>query len=119
MKLTKEEARKRRKLRFRKKVSGTPERPRLVVFRSNLHIYAQIIDDHKGVTLVSSSTLSLSKDGSSVKANKEAAAKVGQDIAAKAKEKDIEAIVFDRNGYLYHGRIKALAEGAREGGLKF
>jgi large subunit ribosomal protein L18 len=119
MKLTKEEQRKRRKLRFRKKMAGTPERPRLVVFRSNLHIYAQIVDDLKGVTLVSSSTLSLSKDGKALSANKDAAAKVGQDIAVKAREKNIEAIVFDRNGYLYHGRIKALADGAREGGLKF
>ena len=119
MKLTKEEARSRRKQRIRKKISGTPERPRLVVFRSNSHMYAQVVDDTTGNTLVSSSTLALIKAGEKVKMDKESAAKVGKDVAAKAKEKNILKVVFDRNGYLYHGRIKALADGAREGGLQF
>ena len=119
MKLTKEEARSRRKQRIRKKISGTPERPRLVVFRSNSHMYAQLVDDTTGNTLVSSSTLALTKAGETVKMDKESAAKVGKDVAAKAKEKNILKVVFDRNGYLYHGRVKALADGAREGGLQF
>jgi large subunit ribosomal protein L18 len=119
MKLSKEQARRRRKIRIRKKLSGTPERPRLVVFRSNLHIYAAVVDDIKGATLASASTLSLSKDGEAMKLNKETAAKVGTEIAKLAKEKQIGRVVFDRNGYLYHGRIKALADAAREGGLEF
>ncbi|WP_243545579.1 50S ribosomal protein L18 [Pseudodesulfovibrio tunisiensis] len=119
MKVSKNEARLRRKPRIRKKVSGTESRPRLVVFRSNLHLYAQIVDDVNGVTLASSSTLVLNKAGQSLKANCESATVVGKDIAAKALEKKIEAVVFDRNGYIYHGKIKALADGAREGGLKF
>ncbi len=119
MKLTKEEARSRRKKRIRKKISGTPERPRLVVFRSNCHMYAQVVDDTTGNTLVSSSTLALAKGGEALKMDKESAAKVGKDVAAKAKEKNILKVVFDRNGYLYHGRVKALADGAREGGLQF
>lgn len=119
MKLTKEQARKRRTVRIRKKISGVAERPRLVVYRSNRHIYAQVIDDVAGQTLVSASTLALSKDGEALKLDKASAARVGLAVAQRAKERGIEAVVFDRNGYLYHGRIKALADGAREGGLKF
>lgn len=119
MKMTKEQARHRRKLRIRKKVNGTENKPRLVVFRSNVHIYAQLVDDETGCTLVSSSTLTMTRGGNAVRANLEGAASVGKDIAEKAKAKDILTVVFDRNGYLYHGRIKALADGAREGGLKF
>ncbi len=119
MKMTKEQARHRRKLRIRKKVNGTEQKPRLVVFRSNMHIYAQLVDDETGATLVSSSTLILSRAGAAAKPNREGATSVGKDIAEKAKAKNIETCVFDRNGYLYHGKIKALADGAREGGLKF
>lgn len=119
MKLTKEQARHRRKVRIRKKLSGTSERPRLVVFRSNSHLYAQLVDDIAGVTLASSSTQQLARTGSALKPNKAGAAEVGKDIAAKALERKIESVVFDRNGYIYHGKIKALADGAREGGLKF
>ena len=119
MTMTKDERRRRRKIRIRKKLSGTPERPRLVVFRSNRHIYAQLVDDLAGQTLASSSTLTLAKGGEAVKLDRDTAAKVGKDIAAKAQEKAIGTVVFDRNGYMYHGRVKALADGAREGGLKF
>jgi large subunit ribosomal protein L18 len=119
MKMSKTLARARRKVRIRKKLAGTAERPRLVVFRSNRHIYAQVIDDLSGQTLVSSSSLTLGKAGEPLKADKEAAAKVGKDLAQKALERNIEAVVFDRSGYIYHGRIKALADGARDGGLKF
>jgi len=108
-----------RKPRIRKKISGTESRPRLVVFRSNQHLYAQLVDDVNGVTLAASSTQVLAKDGEALKSNKDSAAKVGKDIAAKALEKKIETVVFDRNGYIYHGKIKALADGAREAGLKF
>ena len=103
--------------RVRGKVSGTPERPRLNVFRSETNIYAQIIDDTKGVTLVSASSLEkgFSCDGTKT----DAAKKVGEMVAERAKAKGIDAVVFDRGGYLYHGRVKALAEGAREGGLQF
>ena len=103
--------------RVRGKISGTPERPRLNVFRSETNIYAQIIDDTKGVTLVSASSLEKSFEGTG--SNMEAAKKVGQIVAERAKAAGIEAVVFDRGGYLYHGRVKALAEGAREGGLQF
>ena len=103
--------------RVRGKVSGTPERPRLNVFRSGTNIYAQIIDDTKGVTLVSASSLEKGFVGPG--SNCEAAKKEGEAIAQRAKDKGIEAVVFDRGGYLYHGRVKALAEGAREGGLQF
>ena len=109
----------RSKPRIRKKISGTEVRPRLVVFRSNQHLYAQLVDDVNGVTIASSSTQVLNKDGETLKANRESATKVGKDIAAKALEKKIEAVVFDRSGYIYHGKIKALADGAREAGLKF
>ena len=103
--------------RVRAKISGTPETPRLCVYRSNSNIYAQIIDDVKGVTLASASTLE--KDFEGIGSNKEAARKVGKAIAEKAIKAGIETVVFDRGGYVYHGRIKELAEGAREGGLKF
>ena len=119
MKKTKQAARLSRKVRIRKKISGTAVRPRLVVYRSNLHVYAQIVDDETGQTLVASSSLALSKGGAQLKPNKDTAVKVGQDVAAKAKEKSIEMVVFDRNGYLYHGCVKALADGAREAGLQF
>lgn len=119
MKMSKDDRRKRRHIRIRKKMSGTSERPRLVVFRSTKHIYVQVVDDHSGKTLVSSSTLALAKDGETLKLNKDSATMVGKDLAAKALALNISKVVFDRNGYLYHGRIKALADGAREGGLNF
>ncbi len=119
MKLTSNEQRKRRKLRIRKKISGTAIRPRMVVFRSSKHIYVQLINDENGQTLASSSTLALSKGGEAQKLTKESATGVGKDVAEKAKAMNIEAVVFDRSGYKYHGRIKALADGAREAGLKF
>ena len=106
----------RRHARVRSKISGTPECPRLCVYRSNKNIEAQIIDDDKRVTLVASSSMSLKLENGS---NIEAAAKVGADIASKAKAKKIKKCVFDRSGYIYHGRIKALAEAAREAGLEF
>lgn len=118
MAMTKEQVRQRRKIRIRKKISGDSTRPRLVVFRSNLHIYAQIVDDHTGTTLVATSTLVLNKDGGKAQRNRAGADLVGKEIARLAKEKNIESVVFDRNGYLYHGRIKAVADGAREAGLK-
>jgi large subunit ribosomal protein L18 len=103
--------------RVRAKVSGTPETPRLNVFRSEKHIYAQIIDDVNGVTLCSAS--SVEKDFEGLGSNKEAARKVGKTVAERAKAKGIESVVFDRGGYVYHGRVQELAEGAREGGLQF
>ena len=106
------------KFRIRKKIFGTGERPRLSVFRSNKQIYAQIIDDNEGATLASASSKEkgfAEKKGAKNELSKE----VGKNLAQKAKEKGITEVVFDRNGYLYHGRIKSLAEGAREGGLKF
>ena len=113
-------ARFRRRMRIRKKIFGTSERPRLSVFRSNRHIFAQIVDDDKGVTLVASSSFSKELKGQKIEGGKTAMAKeVGKLIAQQAKAKGIEKIVFDRGGYLYHGRVKALAEGAREGGLIF
>ena len=116
-KINKNAMRLKRHIRVRGKVSGTPERPRLNVFRSNANIYAQIIDDVNGVTLVSASTLE--KDFEGATGNVEAAKKVGLVLAERAKAKGIEDVVFDRGGYLYHGRVAALAEGAREGGLNF
>lgn len=108
--------RQKRHSRVRNKISGTPECPRLNVFRSSSHIHAQIIDDVNGVTLVASSSVDLKiANGGNV----EAATQVGKDIAEKAKLKKIETVVFDRGGYIYHGRVKALAEAAREAGLKF
>jgi len=117
MKLSREEARKKRKVRIRKKVNGTSERPRLVVFRSNKHIYAQIIDDLAGVTLASASTMVL--EGDNVRLTVENAKLVGKKVAEEAIKKSITSVVFDRNGFVYHGRIKAVADGAREGGLNF
>lgn len=110
------ERRTRIKMGIRKKISGTTDRPRLSLFRSNKGIYAQIIDDLKGVTLVSASTIEL---GDKAKLNIENSKNVGKKIAEKAVSAGIQAIVFDRNGYLYHGNVKAFAEGVREGGLKF
>ncbi len=106
-----------RHVRVRGKISGTPARPRLNVFRSNANIYAQIIDDVAGVTLVSASTLE--KDFEGATGNKEAARKVGLTLAERAKAKGITTVVFDRSGYIFHGRVAELAEGAREGGLEF
>ena len=117
-KVARNEVRKARHERVRDKVSGTSDSPRLNVFRSNGNIFAQIIDDEKGVTLCSASSidkeLKLTNGG-----NIEAATKVGELIARRAKKAKIETVVFDRGGYLYHGRVKALAEAARENGLKF
>lgn len=110
----------RRHLRLRKKISGTAERPRLNVFRSLQHIYAQVIDDVAGTTLVSASTLDKEiKEKFPCGGNAAAAVEVGKLVAQRALEKGIDTVVFDRGGYIYHGRVKALAEGAREGGLKF
>ena len=106
-----------RHVRVRGKISGTPERPRLNVFRSNANIYAQIIDDVNGVTLAFANTLEKEFEGAT--GNIEAAKKVGQMVAERAKAKGIEKVVFDRNGYIYHGRVAAVAEGAREAGLEF
>ena len=108
---------KRRHIRVRRKISGTPECPRLCVYRSNSNIYAQIIDDVAGNTLVSASTLD--KEVKTKHANKEAAKEVGTLIAKKAAEKKIKQVVFDRGGYIYHGVVKELAEAAREAGLEF
>ncbi|NLW08176.1 MAG: 50S ribosomal protein L18 [Clostridia bacterium] len=112
-------AQQRRRLRVRQRLTGTPERPRLSVYRSLCHIYAQIIDDTRGVTLVAASTLEPSLKGLGNTRDIEAAKKVGQAIAQKALAKGIDKVVFDRGGYLYHGRVAAVAEGAREAGLKF
>lgn len=111
------EARVRRHLRIRKKVSGTTEKPRLSIYRSEKNIYAQIIDDLTQTTLVAAS--SLDKEFEGLGSNKEAAKKVGEMIAKRAIEKGIRAVVFDRGGYIYHGRIQVLAEAAREAGLEF
>jgi large subunit ribosomal protein L18 len=114
----KNKVRKKRHARVRSKITGTESRPRLNVFRSNNHIYAQIIDDMNGVTLVSASSndkeLGLSSTG-----NVDAAVKVGELVAKRAADKGLNSVVFDRGGYLYHGRVKALAEAARENGLQF
>lgn len=116
----KQVARLKRQTRVRKKITGSPARPRLNVFKSARHIYAQLIDDTTGVTLASASTLvGEVAEGLSYTGNIEAATKVGAAIAKRALEKDITAVVFDRNGFLYHGRIKALADAARENGLSF
>lgn len=116
---SKNDLRKKRKIRIRKKISGTASRPRLVVFRSNLHIYVQVVDDTTGRTLAATSTLALARDGEKAGCNKAGAELVGRKIASLALEKNIRQVVFDRNGFLYHGRIKAVADGAREGGLEF
>ena len=115
--LTVREARLRRHRRVRKHIEGSAERPRLVVFRSNRGIEAQLVDDLSGKTLAGASSLNLAK---SFKGNKVAqAAEVGKQLAAAAKKANVESVVFDRGGYLFHGRVKALADAAREGGLKF
>ena len=115
---TQEHRRYRRHLRVRRKVSGSPERPRLVVFRSSKHIYAQVVDDARGVTLVGAGDTSegIQVDGKGKTARSFA---LGRLIAAKAKAKGIAKVVFDRGGYQYHGRVKAVADGARKGGLEF
>ncbi len=112
--------RQRRHLRIRSTIKGTPERPRLAVFRSEKHMYAQIIDDTTGTTLAYASTVNQEiKDKLTKTWNKEAASEVGKLIAKKALEKDIKEVVFDRGGFKYHGRVKSLAEAARESGLRF
>ena len=113
MKRTKEQNRKRIHMRVRKKVNGTPERPRLSVYRSNNAIYCQVINDLAGHTLASATSLGMKGSNSTQ------ATEVGKLIAERAKAAGIQSVVFDRGGYLYHGRVKALAEGAREGGLQF
>ena len=118
-KVNRNEVRQARHARVRKTISGTSETPRLNVFRSNSNIFAQIIDDTKGVTLVSASTLDKEFASLESKSNKEAAKAVGLAIGKKAIEKGITEVVFDRSGYLYHGKVKELADGAREAGLKF
>lgn len=116
----KKEARLRRKKRVRKKVIGTSDRPRLSVFRSARHIYAQIIDDSRGLTLAAASSMEKDVRSASKSGDKKAvAAQIGKLIAGRAKEKGISKVVFDRGGFMYHGRVKALSEGAREGGLTF
>ena len=112
-------AREKRIKRIRKTISGTPERPRLRVFKSAKHIYAQVIDDNAGRTLLALSTLNKDVDLSESKGKTAQAHQVGLLLAEKAKKKGIESVVFDRGGYIYHGRVKALSEGAREGGLVF
>ena len=117
---SKNDARLKRQIRVRKKVRGTTDRPRLNVFKSSKHIHAQIIDDVSGVTLVAASTISPDVKSDLVySGNIDAAKKVGAAIAKKAIEKNIVSVVFDRNGFLYHGRVKALADAARENGLSF
>jgi large subunit ribosomal protein L18 len=117
MKLAVREARARRHRRVRAKIRGTAERPRLVVFRSNLGVYAQLVDDGRGHTLASASWQQLPKGFKGSKTDQ--AREVGKLLAARAREAGVDSCVFDRGGYLYHGRVKALAEGAREGGLGF
>ena len=116
MKLSNEQRRKRRHRRVRGKVHGSANRPRLCVFRSSKGIYAQVIDDDAGVTLASASTLQL---GGASGTKSEKAAEVGKLVAQRAREAGVASVTFDRGGYLYHGRVKALADGAREGGLEF
>lgn len=119
-KLDRKKIRLRKHARVRLRINGTPERPRLSVYRSNSHIYAQLIDDVNGVTLAASSSLDPSvKSELSYGGNVAAASAVGKRLAEHALEKNIESVVFDRGGYVYHGRVKALAEAAREAGLKF
>jgi large subunit ribosomal protein L18 len=120
-KTSRNEIRERIHVRIRKKLQGTTERPRLAIFRSTAHIYAQVIDDSKGVTIVAASSTEKSDAGGKKGAggNVEAAKTIGKRVAERAKENGINKVVFDRGGYLYHGRIKALAEAAREAGLEF
>lgn len=118
-KVNKNAKRKKRHLRLRNKVQGTPDRPRLNVFRSSNHIYAQVIDDMSGTTLAAASTLDKELENIDITGNREAAKEVGKIVAKRAIEKGVKEVVFDRGGYIYHGRVKELADGAREGGLKF
>jgi large subunit ribosomal protein L18 len=119
-KISKNEIRERVHIRIRKKLRGTTERPRLAIFRSTAHIYAQVIDDIKGVTLVAASSTEKVADGKKVTGGNLAAAKeIGKRVAERAKENGIGKVVFDRGGYIYHGRVKALADAAREAGLEF
>jgi len=122
-KTSKDQTRRKVHTRIRKKIVGTSERPRLSVYRSVSHVYAQVIDDTKGATLVSAGTVEKGKGGKSEKrptgGNVASAKEIGKLIAERAKEKGIKRVVFDRGGYLYHGRIKALADAAREAGLEF
>jgi large subunit ribosomal protein L18 len=111
--------RQKRHHRLRRRLSGTAERPRLAVFRSTTHIYSQIIDDTSGQTLVAASDLEPDLRGSIVGTKVERAKRVGQELATRAQARGISSVVFDRGGFLYHGRVKSLAEGAREGGLQF
>ena len=113
--ISKEQRRRKIKARIRGKISGTAKRPRLCVFRSNKQIYAQLIDDVAGNTIVAASSMGLDKQGT----KSEIAAQVGENVAKKAIAAGIDTVVFDRNGFLFHGRVKALADGARKGGLKF
>ena len=117
MKFSREGRRKRIHYRIRKKIRGSAQKPRLSIFRSNKQIYAQVIDDVSGTTIVSAS--SRDKDCSTTGSKSEIAKSVGKMLAERALSKNIDSVVFDRGGYLYHGRVKALADGAREGGLKF
>lgn len=112
-------ARAKRISRIRKKITGSSDRPRLCVFKSNKHIYAQVVDDSLGKTITSMSTVDKSFDGSDEQDKSSAAKKVGAVIAERALAAGVEKVVFDRGGYIYHGRVKSLSEGAREGGLKF
>ena len=120
MKETREQGRRRRHVRVRRRIAGTSQRGRLTVFRSHLHIYAQIVDDSAGKTLVSASSLKLQAQPAQGETKRIAVAKaVGRDLASRAKEKGITQVAFDRSGYRYHGRIAALAQGARDAGLQF
>jgi len=114
----KHKRRKRRKLSIRRKISGTQQRPRLTVYKSNKGIYAQLIDDKQGITLCSASTMDKEYNGKKV-LNKESAKEVGKLLGKKASEKGFKTVVFDRNGYVYHGRVASLKEGCEEEGLKF
>jgi large subunit ribosomal protein L18 len=118
-KVSKNEIRERVHVRIRKKLRGTTERPRLTVFRSTAHIYAQVVDDTKGVTLVAASSTEKAPAGKVTGGNLAAAKEIGKRVAERAKENGISKVVFDRGGYIYHGRVKALADAAREAGLEF
>jgi len=118
-KISKNEIRERIHVRIRKKLQGTTERPRLCIFRSTAHIYAQVIDDSKGVTLVAASSTEKAEGGKKTGGNVAAAVEIGKRVAERAKESGITKVVFDRGGYIYHGRVKALADAAREAGLEF
>lgn len=116
----KQRAREKRKARIRKTMTGTPDRPRLSVFRSARHVYAQVIDDRAGATLVAASSVEAAfKEQAKFESKKAAAAFIGKLVAQRALEKGIKQVVFDRNGFLYHGRVKAVSDGAREAGLDF